>query len=145
MFGVEALDRVRGFSPPEMHLPNHPDVLYEYVTALLDCGYKWLLVQEDSVETLDGKRLEHMHKYVPNRLVVRNSQGKTAYITALIKTQGSDTKLVAQNQPYFEAKTLQKVNIGGVMVPPLVTQIADGENGGVMMNEFPRVCLNPTF
>jgi hypothetical protein len=22
-------------------------------------------------------------------------------------------------------------------VPPLVTQIADGENGGVMMNEFP--------
>jgi hypothetical protein len=26
-------------------------------------------------------------------------------------------------------------------VPPLVTQIADGENGGVMMNEFPRQVL----
>jgi hypothetical protein len=27
--------------------------------------------------------------------------------------------------------------LNGRRVPPLVTQIADGENGGVMMNEFP--------
>lgn len=140
MFGMDALKRVRGFSPPEMHLPNHPDVLYEYVTALLDCGYRWVMVQEDSIETLDGKRLERADKYVPNRLVARNCKGETASITVLIKTQGSDTKLVAQNQPYHEAKTLSKVRIGGVDIPPLVTQIADGENGGVMMNEFPRVC-----
>ena len=28
MFGLEALGRVRGFSPSEMALPNHPDVAY---------------------------------------------------------------------------------------------------------------------
>jgi hypothetical protein len=55
----------------------------------------------------------------------------------LIKTQGSDTKLVAQMQPYYEAKGLGRVELAGKQVPPLVTQIADGENGGVMMNEFP--------
>ena len=27
--------------------------------------------------------------------------------------------------------------MGGISIPPLVTQIGDGENGGVMMNEFP--------
>ncbi|HKO84530.1 MAG TPA: glycosyl hydrolase family 57, partial [Actinomycetota bacterium] len=49
----------------------------------------------------------------------------------------SDTKLVGQMQPYFEAKTLSRMRLAGRSVPPLVTQIADGENGGVMMNEFP--------
>jgi len=58
-------------------------------------------------------------------------------IIAIIKTQGSDTKLVGQMQPYYEAKGLERVSLGGHQVPPLVTQIADGENGGVMMNEFP--------
>jgi hypothetical protein len=28
VFGWAALARVRGFSPPEMHLPNHPDVCF---------------------------------------------------------------------------------------------------------------------
>ena len=55
----------------------------------------------------------------------------------MIKTQGSDTKLVAQMQPYYEAKTLSKQKLGNVLVPPIVSQIGDGENGGVMMNEFP--------
>jgi len=64
-------------------------------------------------------------------------------ITALIKTQGSDTKLVAQMQPYHEAKCRGKQQIGGVWVPSLGSQIADGENGGVMMNEFPRDFPNP--
>lgn len=40
-------------------------------------------------------------------------------------------------QPCYEAKGLSRWTIGGVSVPPLMTQIADGENGGVMMNEFP--------
>jgi hypothetical protein len=40
-------------------------------------------------------------------------------------------------QPYYEAKGRNKQQIGNVTVPSLVTQIADGENGGVMMNEFP--------
>ncbi len=138
LFGEEALARVKGFSPPEMHLPNHPDTLYEYIKALRECGYRWLLVQEHSVETLEGHGLPTAQKYVPNRLVARNSRGETIEILALIKTQGSDTKLVAQMQPYHEAKGRGKQKIGGVEIPSCVTQIADGENGGVMMNEFPR-------
>jgi hypothetical protein len=138
IFGYEALRRVRGFSPPEMHLPNHPDTLYEYLKALKECGYRWLLVQEHSVETLAGSGLPQTQKYVPNRLVACNSSGETISMTALIKTQGSDTKLVAQMQPYFEAKGRDRQQIGETTIPALVAQIADGENGGVMMNEFPR-------
>ncbi|MDX2215204.1 MAG: glycosyl hydrolase family 57 [Oculatellaceae cyanobacterium bins.114] len=135
IFGWDALARVKGFSPPEMHLPNHPDTLYEFVKALKDCGYRWILVQEHSVETLTGESLGYKH--LPHRLVARNSHGESISITALIKTQGSDTKLVGQMQPYYEAKTLTRQTISGVSIPPLVSQIGDGENGGVMMNEFP--------
>ena len=138
IFGYDALKRVKGFSPPEMHLPNHPDTAYEYIKALKECGYRWLLVQEHSVERLDGSGLHHDDKYVPNRLIARNSHGETISITALIKTQGSDTKLVAQMQPYHEAKGRGRQQIGDKSVPCLVSQIADGENGGVMMNEFGR-------
>ncbi|MDY6936755.1 MAG: glycosyl hydrolase family 57 [Cyanobacteriota bacterium] len=137
VFGVDALKRVKGFSPPEMHLPNHPDTLYEYIKALKECGYRWLMVQEHSVERPDGSGLWHDDKYVPNLLVARNSKGETISITALIKTQGSDTKLVAQMQPYYEAKGRGKQKVGNFEIPACVTQIADGENGGVMMNEFP--------
>ncbi|NJL81053.1 MAG: glycosyl hydrolase family 57 [Richelia sp. RM1_1_1] len=133
MFGWDALARVKGFSPPEMHLPNHPDTLYEYVKALKECGYRWLMVQEHSVQTLNGESLQNKH--IPHKLVARNSQNETVSITALIKTQGSDTKLVAQMQPYYEAKSL--TSQGNENFPPIVTQIGDGENGGVMMNEFP--------
>ncbi len=136
LFGIEALQRVRGFSPSEMALPNHPDVAYEFVKTLRDCGYTWVLVQEHTVE-----RPENGHgpekKHLPHRLVCTNSEGKSAEIIALIKTQGSDTKLVAQMQPLYEARSLSRWELAGKSVPPLVTQIADGENGGVMMNEFP--------
>lgn len=135
IFGWDALARVKGFSPPEMHLPNHPDTLFEFVKALKESGYRWLMVQEHSVETLTGQSLQS--QYLPHRLVARNSYGETLSITALIKTQGSDTKLVGQMQPYYEAKTRSPQKLGQVWVPPLVTQIGDGENGGVMMNEFP--------
>lgn len=143
IFGWEALARVKGFSAPEMHLPNHPDTLFEFVKALRDCGYRWLLLQEHSVETLTGQPLGYKH--IPHRLVARNSHGETISITALIKTQGSDTKLVGQMQPYFEAKTLSRQELGGVSIPPLVTQISDGENGGVMMNEFPSAFNNAWY
>ncbi len=136
VFGWEALGRVRGFSPPEMHLPNHPDAAFEYVKALRECGYRWLLVQEHTVETPEGHGLGFRH--LPHRLIARNSCGEEASIVALIKTQGSDTKLVAQMQPFYEAQGLQRQDLGGVSVPPIVTQIGDGENGGVMMNEFPE-------
>ena len=135
LFGIEALQRVRGFSPAEMALPNHPDVAYEFVRALRECGYRWVLVQEHTVERPNGSGPEHKH--LPHRLVCQNSRGETAEIIAIIKTQGSDTKLVAQMQPCYEARSLSRWELAGRSVPPLVTQIADGENGGVMMNEFP--------
>ena len=135
LFGMGALGRVRGFSPAEMALPNHPDVAHAFVRTLLDCGYEWVLVQEHTVERLDGGGVDRPH--VPHRLVCTSSTGETASIVAVVKTQGSDTKLVGQMQPYYEAKGLSRQDLAGHSVPPLVTQIADGENGGVMMNEFP--------
>jgi hypothetical protein len=93
-------------------------------------------VQEHSVERPEtGQGPERKH--IPHRLVCRNSHGQEASITAIIKTQGSDTKLIGQMQPYYEAKGLSRLDLAGKHIPPLVTQIADGENGGVMMNEFP--------
>ena len=94
-----------------------------------------MLVQEHTVELPDGGPLERAH--LPHRLVCASSAGETASIVAVVKTQGSDTKLVGQMQPYYEAKGLSRLELAGRRVPPLVTQIADGENGGVMMNEFP--------
>jgi len=136
IFGLEAVSRVRGFSPAEMALPNQPDTAYEFVRTLKDFGYQWVLVQEHTVERPEnGQGPEHKH--LPHRLVCRNSSGEEASIIAIIKTQGSDTKLVAQMQPYYEAKGLGRVALAGKQAPRLVTQIADGENGGVMMNEFP--------
>ncbi len=136
IFGLEALARVRGFSPAEMALPNHPEVAYDFVRTLRACGYRWVLVQEHTVEDVDTgttPRLSHL----PHRLVCRNAAGDSASILAIIKTQGSDSKLVAQMQPWYEARELHRCNLAEFAVPPLVTQIADGENGGVMMNEFP--------
>ncbi|MCW5699438.1 MAG: hypothetical protein KIT00_06320 [Rhodospirillales bacterium] len=136
IFGLEALGRVRGFSPSEMALPNQPDIAYDFVKTLKDCGFQWVMVQEHTVENPEtgwGPEKKHL----PHRLVCHNAAGKSVEIIALIKTQGSDTKLVAQMQPYYEAKALDRWELAGKQVPPLVTQIADGENGGVMMNEFP--------
>ncbi len=136
IFGIEALSRVRGFSPSEMALPNHPDVAYEFVKTLKECGYQWVLVQEHTVEQPENRQRSN-RPHIPHRLTCRNSYGETVSIIAIIKTQGSDTKLVAQMQPFYEAKSLNSWELAGKKIPPLVTQIADGENGGVMMNEFP--------
>lgn len=135
LFGLDALSRVRGFSPCEMALPSHPDVCYELVKTLKECGYRWVLVQEHTVERIeDGEAVRYPH--IPHRLIARNSLGESICITAIIKTRGSDSKLVGQMQPYYEAKMLRRSELGGKSVPAVVTQIADGENGGVMMNEF---------
>ncbi len=136
IFGLEAVSRLRGFSPSEMALPNHPEVAYAYIKTLVDCGYQWLLVQEHTVEQPEDGH-HPRNPFIPHRLKVTNSDGESVEILALIKTQGSDTKLVAQMQPYYHAQSLQRMPVAGISVPPLVTQIADGENGGVMMNEFP--------
>ncbi len=136
IFGADALKNVKGFSPSEMALPNHPDVAYEFVKTLNDCGYLWVMVQEHTVERPEngyGPELRHF----PHRLCCRNSKGEEASIICLIKTQGSDTKLVAQMQPWYEATGIGKIDFKNQQMPQIVTQIADGENGGVMMNEFP--------
>jgi hypothetical protein len=139
-FGPEALRRVRGFSPSEMALPNHPDSCYEFVRTLLDHGYRWVLVQEHSIERGDdGGKIDCPH--VPHRLIAHNSRGQSLSIIAIVKTQGSDTKLVGQMQPFYEAKGLAPADLAGRQIPQLVTQIGDGENGGVMMNEFPSKFL----
>jgi hypothetical protein len=144
IFGFEALRRVKGFSAPEMHLPIHPDVCNEYVKALKECGYEWLMVQEHTIENMDGSRLKR--PYFPHKLVAKNSLGEAQEIAVLIKTKGSDTKLVAQMQPYYEAKGKGREKYCGKKVIPHVLQIGDGENGGVMMNEFPdaykRTCYD---
>jgi len=137
VFGYQALQRVRGFSPSEMALPNHPEVAYAFVKTLKECGYTWVLVQEHTVELKkSGTGLEHKH--IPHLLECTNSNGEKESIVAVIKTQGSDTKLIGQMQPYYEAKGLSRIKLGNKKIPPLVSQIADGGNGGVMMNEFPK-------
>ncbi len=135
LFGLPALARVRGFSAPEMSLPIHPDVCFAYVRALRECGYQWLMVQEHTVENADGTPLRQPH--LPHRLVARNSEGDTESIRVLVKTQGSDTKLVGQMQPLGEARSLDRQPFGRHALAPYALQIGDGENGGVMMNEFP--------
>jgi hypothetical protein len=135
LFGLPALARVRGFSAPEMDLPVHPDACFAYVRALRACGYRWLMVQEHTIEMVDGTPLRQPR--FPHRLVARNSEGETESIPVLVKTQGSDTKLVGQMQPFGEARSLGRELLGGRPVPPYCLQIGDGENGGVMMNEFP--------
>ena len=117
LFGLPALARVRGFSAPEMHLPIHPDVCFAYVRALRECGYRWLMVQEHTVENADGTPLRQPR--LPHRLVARNSEGDTESITVLVKTQGSDTKLVGQMQPFGEAKSLDRQPFGRPRSPAL--------------------------
>lgn len=136
IFGLDALNRVRGFSPSEMALPNQPDVAWNFVKTLKDNGYQWVLVQEHTVEQPENGHHSHQ-PHIPHRLVCTSSDGQSESIIAIIKTQGSDTKLVGQMQPYYGAKSLHQWPLAGTKIPPLVTQIADGENGGVMMNEFP--------
>ncbi|MBD1861697.1 MULTISPECIES: glycosyl hydrolase family 57 [Trichocoleus] len=143
IFGWDALARVKGFSLPEMHLPNHPDTLFELVKALKEAGYRWLLLQADTVETTTGQPLSQLH--LPHQLVARNAEGETVSITALIKTQGADNQLVGQMQPYQKARTLNPQLVGQVMIPPLVAQMGDGENSGIMMNEFPSTFRNAWY
>ena len=141
LFGEDALRRVNGFSLPEMHLPNQPDVLFQLIKTLKECGYRWVMVQEHSVQNIDGSSLRDEQKYIPNMLKAQGSNGESVSILSLIKTQGSDTKLVGHMQPYYEAIGLNKQTLGQHIIPTLVSQIADGENGGVMMNEFPQAFI----
>ncbi len=136
IFGLQALGRVKGFSPAEMALPNHPDVCYEFVRTLKEQGFTWVLVPDYSIEQADTGRGVEL-KHIPHRLVAQNSTGESVSIVAIIKSQGSDPNLVGQMQPYYIARGLTRRDLAGRQIPPLVTQISDGENSGVMMAEFP--------
>ena len=70
-----------------MHLPNHPDVLFQLIKALKECGYRWVMVQEHSVQNIDGSNLRDEQKYIPNMLKAQSSNGETISILSLIKTQ----------------------------------------------------------
>ena len=131
IFGLDALSRVKGFSPSEMAIPNHPDVCYEFVKTLTDSGFTWVLLQEHTIENPEtGWGVSHPH--IPHRLVAKNSKGEVATIMALIKTQGSDTKLVAQMQPYYEARGWERREMGKHTIPPLASQIGDGDRKSVV-------------
>lgn len=137
VFGWEALARIRGFAPPELSLPTHPEQLYAFLKALKNCGYRWLMVQASSVETLAGEAIQDIH--LPHCLVARNEAGASISLPVLLTPRGSDShKFVGQMQPYQVAKSLSPQVQNGISIPPLVAQIADGENSGIMMNEFPN-------
>ena len=135
-FRFEALERVRDFSRLKWRcrtiLMSRMNLSRRSGTA----AFTWVLVQEHSVERPEN-RPGPEKKHMPHPSDCTNAKEETAPTVAIIKTQGSDTKLVAQMQPYYEAKGLPRQRLAGYEVPPIVTQIADGENGGVMMNEFP--------
>ena len=131
------------FLTPEWKGERFPDGRPKVPDAVLQ--RMRLVTLEEAWAVLKGENYKYQYEdgwhprqpHLPHRLVCRNSRGETAEIIALIKTQGSDTKLVAQMQPYYEAKGLSRIALAGQVIPPIVSQIADGENGGVMMNEFP--------
>ena len=64
-----------------------------------------------AVEQPDGRGVEHSH--LPHRLVCTDSRCNTASIVAVIKTQGSDTKLAGQMQPYCEAGSPHPAELAG--------------------------------
>jgi hypothetical protein len=39
-----------------MALPSQPDVAYQFVRTLVDCGYEWVLVQEHTVVSVGRLR-----------------------------------------------------------------------------------------
>jgi hypothetical protein len=103
LFGLEGLGRVRSFSPSALALPNHPDVADAFVRALVQAGYCWVLVQEHTVEQSDGQGPRDPH--LPHVPSCSNSGGQSASILALVKAQGSDTKLVAPDAVATTSRT----------------------------------------
>jgi len=100
-----------------MHLPNHPDTLFEFVKALIECGYRWLFGSRTLVETLSGQPLSQA--FTPPPCCPQFLRAKPS-ITA-IKTQGSDTTKLRSDAALL--KNISRQNLGKVSVPPIVTQI----------------------
>ena len=116
VYGWDALGRVRGFSPPEMHLPNHPDAAFEYVKALRECGYKWLLVQEHTVETLGRARPRLQAPAAPAarpQLVRRGGVDHRRHQDAGLRHQAGRADAAVSTR----RKGLQRRDVGGVSHP----------------------------
>jgi len=103
IFGLERSARARILAA-EMALPNHPDVAYEFVRTLKECGYRWSWCKStpSSAWRMEGKPPAARSAL----LVARNSQGQTESITAIIKTRAV-TPSWCQMQPYYEAKAVR--------------------------------------
>jgi hypothetical protein len=95
-----------GFSPAEMALPTTRG---RWVGQdLQDCGDQWLLVQQHTWISPEGRSRERAP--LPHRL-------------AVVKPQGSNTKLVGQLHPHHQAKGRATAGCWPtVRRPPLVTR-----------------------
>nr|CRH04443.1 GH13 : 1,4-alpha-glucan branching enzyme (modular protein) [Candidatus Magnetococcus massalia] len=136
LFGTEALGWVRGFSPANLSLPNHPDHAYAVISTLRECGYQWIVLPEEAVaDPSSGEHPRSVH--LPHRLVARNSAGDEVEILTMLISPGNRHLQVGQLQPYYESLQLGRKQLGDKQVPPMALQWGPGEEGGVMMNEFP--------
>ena len=111
IYGWDALGRVRGFSPPEMHLPNHPDAAFEYVKTLR--GVRLPLAAGAGAHGRDAGGARPAATSTCRTAWCAQLQRRGRRIVAVIKTQGSDTKLVAQMQPYYEARACSAAKLAG--------------------------------
>jgi hypothetical protein len=52
-----------------MALPNHPDVAYEFVRTLKECGYRWVLFEQAALPQLGlrGRGPPHAGVRLPRR------------------------------------------------------------------------------
>ena len=84
----------------------------------------------------DGRGVERPH--LPHRLVCTDSHGQHGEHHRHHQDPGQRHQARgARCSPTTRPRASARWELAGRRVPPLVTQIADGENGGVMMNEFP--------
>jgi hypothetical protein len=143
LFGGEALQRVRGFCLPELQLPTQPDTLHTLLQTLQDTGYRWLLATADQLTTPEGHPLPQPH--LPHRLVVTNSHGQSMEMTVLVQPAGTNAEGVARMEPYRHAQDLMPQPLGDRTVPPLISQIEDGENTHAMMHDFPAAFRNTWY
>ena len=143
IFGWEALRRVRGFCLPELQLPTEPNALYTLVQTLQETGYHWLLVRAEQVCTSERQPLSQVH--LPHRLEVTNTQGQTLSMAVLVQPSHCTAESLASMEPYRQAQQLARQPLGDRLIPPLVTQIEDGENTHAMMHDFPAAFRNTWY
>ena len=109
---------------------------YEFVKTLRDCGYTWVLVQEHSVEPPENGHGIGKAPAAPSGLHQFHGRDRQHH------RHHQDSRAATPSwwrrcSPTTKPRACRAGNWPARSVPPLVTQIADGENGGVMMNEFP--------